>query len=136
VLPPVIAGALHVSFGDFPRSLSDHNHRCAGFLVQGERRNRSGQKLALAPGLPSSARQKFAKGQHMDRLMRKTVSIDRPFRLRDGTETQPAGDYEITTEEEQLGDFMFEAFRRVSTKIYLPPIAGRAGMVKSLRLIL
>ena len=62
----------------------------------------------------------------MERVTRKTVRIDRPFRL--GDTTNPAGDYQVTTEEEQLGDLMFEAFRRISTKIYLPPSGGRIGI--------
>jgi hypothetical protein len=63
----------------------------------------------------------------MNRLRRKTVSIDRPFRLSNGTRTHPAGAYEITIEEEPLGDLMFEAFRRVSTTIYLPETTGQIG---------
>jgi hypothetical protein len=62
----------------------------------------------------------------MERVTRKTIRIDRQFRL--GGTTNPAGDYEVTTEEEQLGDLMFEAFRRISTKIYLPPSGGRIGI--------
>ena len=62
----------------------------------------------------------------MERVTRKIVRIDRPFRLADTS--NPAGDYEVTTEEEQLGDLMFEAFRRISTKIYLPPSGGRIGI--------
>jgi hypothetical protein len=63
----------------------------------------------------------------MNRLSRKTVSIDRPFRLSNGTRTHPAGNYEITIEEEPLGDTMFEAFRRISTTIYLPETTGQIG---------
>jgi hypothetical protein len=63
----------------------------------------------------------------MNRLSRKTVSIDRPFRLSNGTRTHPAGDYEITIEEEPLGDMMFEAFRRISTTIHLPETTGQIG---------
>jgi hypothetical protein len=63
----------------------------------------------------------------MNRLIRKTVNIDRPFRLSNGTRNHPAGDYEITIEEEPLGDLMFEAFRRVSTTIYLPETTGQIG---------
>jgi hypothetical protein len=59
----------------------------------------------------------------MERLARKIVRIDRPFRL--ANTSNPAGDYEVTIEEEQLGDLMFEVFRRISTKIYLPPSDGR-----------
>ena len=64
----------------------------------------------------------------MNRLRRKTVTIDRPFRLSNGSRNHPAGDYEITTEEEPVGDVMFEAFRRVSTTIYLPVTTGQIGL--------
>ena len=63
----------------------------------------------------------------MNRFSRKTVSIDRPFRLSNGTRTHPAGDYEITIEEEPFVDAMFEAFRTISTTIYLPQTSGQAG---------
>ena len=39
-------------------------------------------------------------------------------------ESRPAGVYEVTSEEQQISDFMFEAFRRISTTIYLPPRAN------------
>ena len=64
----------------------------------------------------------------MNRVRRKTVTIDRPFRLSNGSRNLPAGDYEITTEEEPVGDVMFEAFRRVSTTIYLPVTTGQIGL--------
>ena len=63
----------------------------------------------------------------MNRVRRKTVTIDRPFRLSNGSRNHPAGDYEITTEE-PVGDVMFEAFRRVSTTIYLPVTTGQIGL--------
>jgi hypothetical protein len=62
----------------------------------------------------------------MERVTRKVVRIERPFRL--GDANNPAGDYEVTTYEEPLGDLMYDAFRRISTKIYLPPIGRRIGM--------
>jgi hypothetical protein len=70
----------------------------------------------------------------MERVIRKIVRIDRSFRLADRSNL--AGDYEVTTEEQQLGDLMFEAFRRISTRIfrristriYLPPSDGRTGI--------
>jgi hypothetical protein len=40
----------------------------------------------------------------------------------------PAGTYEVTTEEEQLGDFIYEAYRRTSTSIYVPPRPGDHGI--------
>ena len=45
----------------------------------------------------------------MNRLRRNTVTIDRPFRLSNGTRNHPAGEYEITIEEETFGDLMLEA---------------------------
>ena len=63
----------------------------------------------------------------MNRLIRKTVNIDRPFRLSNGTRNHPAGDYEIAIEEEPLGDMMLQAYRRVSTTIYLPETSGQIG---------
>jgi hypothetical protein len=44
------------------------------------------------------------------------------------SERWPAGIYEITTTEETIGDFVYEAFRRVSTTIFLPPRARDHGM--------
>ena len=38
----------------------------------------------------------------MERVTRKVVRIERPFRL--GDTTNPAGEYEVTIYEEQLGD--------------------------------
>ena len=43
-------------------------------------------------------------------------------------EKRPAGIYEIITTGEAIGDFMFEAYRRISTTIYLPPRSGDYGM--------
>ena len=40
----------------------------------------------------------------------------------------PAGNYEITTEEEPIGDFTYAGYRRVSTTIYVPLAAGEIGL--------
>ena len=56
------------------------------------------------------------------------INIPVPFQLAAMQEQWPAGTYQVTTEEEALGDFMFEAFQRVATTIYLPPRAGDFGM--------
>ena len=64
----------------------------------------------------------------MNQSKESIVRIDRPFRLSNGTRTYSAGAYEITTEHQQLGDFTFEAFRRVSIRIYLPPVSGQIGI--------
>jgi hypothetical protein len=58
----------------------------------------------------------------------KVVTFEAPFQLQAMEEMWPAGDYEVTTEREEIGDFMFEAFRRTATTIYLPPRAGNFGM--------
>jgi hypothetical protein len=58
----------------------------------------------------------------------KLVTFDAPFQLQGMEEMRPAGDYEVTIEEQQIGEFMYEAFRRTATTIYLPPRAGDFGM--------
>jgi hypothetical protein len=58
----------------------------------------------------------------------KLVTFNKPFQLRAMAEMWPAGDYEVSTEQEQIGDFMFEAFRRTATTIYLPPRKGDFGI--------
>ena len=72
----------------------------------------------------------------MNRLRRKTVTIDRPFRLRNGTRNHPAGDYEITTEEEPFGDLMFEAFRRIRQQFICQKRQGRLASGKFSKSIL
>ena len=62
------------------------------------------------------------------RKTKKLVTFSAPFQLQAMEEMRPAGVYEITTAEQQIGDFMFEAFRQISTTIYLPPRAGDLGM--------
>jgi hypothetical protein len=64
------------------------------------------------------------------RQNRELVTFHAPFQLKAMEDMRPAGAYEVTTEEEQIGDFMFEAFRRTSTTIYLPPRPGDFGMGK------
>jgi hypothetical protein len=58
----------------------------------------------------------------------KLVTFNKPFQLRAMEEMWPAGDYKVTIEKEQFGEFMFEAFRRTVTTIYLPPRKGDFGM--------
>lgn len=62
------------------------------------------------------------------RVTRRFVTIQAPFQLRGMEEERPAGDYEVTTTEEAIGDFVFEAYRRVSTTIYLPPQSRDHGI--------
>jgi hypothetical protein len=64
------------------------------------------------------------------RVARQFITILSPFKLKAMEQEWPPGVYEITTTEEALGDFMYEAFRRISTTIYLPPRSGDYGMGK------
>ncbi len=62
------------------------------------------------------------------RVTRRFITIQAPFQLKGMEQERPAGEYEITTTEEAIGDFVFEAYRRVSTTIYLPPQSGDHGI--------
>jgi hypothetical protein len=64
------------------------------------------------------------------RVVRRFITILAPFKLKCMEEERPPGVYEITTTEEAIGDFTYEAFRRVSTTIYLPPRSGDYGIGK------
>jgi hypothetical protein len=67
--------------------------------------------------------------QFMDnRVTRFIYTFPTPFKLTGMAEICAAGDYEITTEEESLGDFIVPVYRRISTMIYIPPPAGRLGI--------
>jgi hypothetical protein len=52
------------------------------------------------------------------RTARKTVTFTRPFELA-GVGVQPAGAYEVDTDEELIDDLSFLAWRRVATMIHL-----------------
>ena len=54
-----------------------------------------------------------------NRTTRFVYSFPTPFKLTGMDEICAAGDYEITTEEEPLGDFIVPAYRRISTTIYI-----------------
>jgi hypothetical protein len=60
----------------------------------------------------------------MKRITRKLVRINHRFRIADRNWTYPAGEYEITTEEEELGG---NAYRRLKTIIYIPKSKGPTG---------
>ena len=57
----------------------------------------------------------------------KLVTFPAPFQLQAMEEVRAAGTYEVTTEEQQIGDFMVDAFRHMSTTIYLPSLTGDYG---------
>jgi hypothetical protein len=48
----------------------------------------------------------------------------RQFVAGDRVEMRPAGTDEVTTEEQQIGDFMFDPFQHMSTTIYLPSLSN------------
>jgi len=58
-----------------------------------------------------------------------TVRFSRPFCLSQIDEVQPAGSYQMVTEEEPLEGLSFVAFHRVRTLLYLPATA-RAGQTR------
>jgi hypothetical protein len=63
-----------------------------------------------------------------NRIKRFLHTFPSPFKLAEMDVVCAAGDYEITTEEEPLGDFLVLAYRRISTTIYIPPPTGRLGI--------
>jgi hypothetical protein len=63
-----------------------------------------------------------------NRITRFIYSFPTPFKLTGMDEICAAGDYEVTTEEQVIGDLMVPSYRRISTTIYIPPPAGRPGI--------
>lgn len=63
-----------------------------------------------------------------NRITHKIVTFAAPFQLKGMGNLAPAGSYEIRTEEEPLGDFMYPVFHRVSHTIYLPRPQGQIGL--------
>jgi hypothetical protein len=63
-----------------------------------------------------------------NRVTRFLYSFPTPFKLTGMDEICAAGDYEITTEEQPIGDFIVPAYRRISTTIHIPPPIGRTGI--------
>jgi len=65
------------------------------------------------------------------RTREETVVFRRPFVIAGLEEELPAGAYRVETDEELLEGLSFEAYRRVSSLIRLPPVAGGAGRERS-----
>lgn len=57
----------------------------------------------------------------------RTVRFTHPFRLAGIAEVQPAGDYDVTTDEEQIGGMNVQGWRRSATTILL----SRGGTTQS-----
>jgi hypothetical protein len=62
------------------------------------------------------------------------VTVAEPFALSGLDGAIPAGRYEVTTDEEPLGDIMYPGYRRISATIYLPRVPGRIGVSQNIEL--
>jgi hypothetical protein len=63
-----------------------------------------------------------------NRIRHFTYAFPTPFQLTGMNEICAAGNYEVVTEDEPIGNFVLPAYRRISTTIYIPPPAGRPGI--------
>ncbi|CAN5264412.1 hypothetical protein BH10PSE7_BH10PSE7_38130 [soil metagenome] len=63
-----------------------------------------------------------------NRITRMVVVLDVPLLLRGAETPVPPGRYEVTTEEEPLGDLMEPGYRRIAATLYVPPPPGRIGI--------
>lgn len=66
------------------------------------------------------------------RTTNKTVVFHHPFVLSDLDEVQPAGAYQVETDDEQIEDVSFLAFRRISTLIHLHPTREQPGITQTM----
>jgi len=68
------------------------------------------------------------------------VRFAHPFSIEGVARSLPAGDYRVTTEEEEIEGLSFMAYRRISTSIVLPthwhePISPRADRFASVEVV-
>jgi len=68
------------------------------------------------------------------RTTQSTVIFRRPFVLAGLDEEQPAGNYDIETDEERLEGLSFSAYRRVQTLIHLHPKTGNPSLTQTMRI--
>ncbi|MDH3664987.1 MAG: hypothetical protein OEU92_34070 [Alphaproteobacteria bacterium] len=68
------------------------------------------------------------------RTTQSTVTFRRPFILAGLDEEQPAGIYDIETDEERLEGLSFSAYRRVQTLIHLHPKTGNPSLTQTIRI--
>jgi hypothetical protein len=61
------------------------------------------------------------------RTSTKVVTFTRPFRLSAVDDEQPAGSYDVETDEERLDTVSHPAYRRIATWIRIPLRSGFAG---------
>jgi hypothetical protein len=62
------------------------------------------------------------------RQTRKSVVFKHPFKLSGVDRILPPGDYRVVTDEEQIEEVSFPAYRRVATMIFVP--VGNASTVE------
>jgi hypothetical protein len=60
------------------------------------------------------------------RTTTKTVSFNRPFRVKGVDRFLPAGDYRVVTDEELIEGLSFAAYHRIATAIFVPAPSGCA----------
>jgi hypothetical protein len=61
------------------------------------------------------------------RTRRKLMTFAQPFLLRVIDAVQPAGTYNVDTDEELIDGLSFLAYRRIATWIHLPSITAKSG---------
>jgi hypothetical protein len=66
------------------------------------------------------------------RTSKETVTFKNPFFIGGLDEIQPAGDYEVETDEELIPGVSFVAWRRILTLIRLHPKPGDSGTTRTL----
>lgn len=64
------------------------------------------------------------------RTTRRTVTFSRPFTLAGIDGVQPAGSYEVETDEELVEGLSFAVYRRLATVMRLPVPDGGAGSLQ------
>jgi hypothetical protein len=62
------------------------------------------------------------------RQTRKSVVFKHPFKLSGVDRILPPGDYRVVTDEEQIEEVSFPAYRRVATMIFVP--VGNASTIE------
>jgi hypothetical protein len=60
----------------------------------------------------------------------KAVVFRHPFVLKGVTRALPPGTYRVVTDEEQIEELSFPAYRRVATVIFVPAESGNASAVE------
>lgn len=61
------------------------------------------------------------------RTTKTTVTFAHPFKLSDVDGVQPAGTYQLVTDEEEISGSSFTGYRRIATSLHLPAISMRGA---------